>query len=548
MDLIPRQTAELHDLLWRLRAGAAAPEQLSRLERMVCEDPRVRAFYVRYMHLCADLHWNAAEDGERAAADTPASKEGSGVGVQDSESLVQPIVIDTSITHYPSSTTYSSLGSWLFSYTVATVFVGLLILGAWAVKITHCHELADNNSRRQTASGLSAKEPEMVFVGRITGMVDVEWSKAPNYLPPAGVHVSLGRRYVLDAGLMEITYDSGARVILEGPCTYTVESSTRGYLALGKLTARVETDREIGRQGDREKKPGDESSLSPSPFLPISPSFVVRTPTAVVTDLGTEFGVEVSEDGNTTSHVFRGSVKVQVAGDAGSASDTRQKEMILRANESARVERAGRVRETPQMPAEEKPHTVRFTHPTPPPVFVRQMPKRAPIELFNTGIGVKEGEPDPHWRIVARSDDPDFKPRPATVKKDVPGNWLTNDPERSQWITLAGDGQKLPDGVVYTFRTTFDLTGLRPGTAAVRGWFIVDNHVRAIRLNSRELSLAEHGTLPPYDLFVGFFAARGFVEEVNALEIEVENDLSAPPHSASPMGLRVKLEGTAIQR
>ena len=51
-----------------------------------------------------------------------------------------------------------------------------------------------------------------------------------------------------------------------------------------------------------------DSSFIPSSFIP----FAVRTPTATVTDLGTEFGVEVSKDGNTTSHVFRGSVRLQV--------------------------------------------------------------------------------------------------------------------------------------------------------------------------------------------------------------------------------------------
>ena len=29
----------------------------------------------------------------------------------------------------------------------------------------------------------------------------------------------LGRRYDLGSGFLEITYDSGARVILQGPCT-----------------------------------------------------------------------------------------------------------------------------------------------------------------------------------------------------------------------------------------------------------------------------------------------------------------------------------------
>jgi len=48
----------------------------------------------------------------------------------------------------------------------------------------------------------------MVFVGRITGMVDVKWSDDPHYLPPPDfAHVPLGRKYELVSGLMEITYE-----------------------------------------------------------------------------------------------------------------------------------------------------------------------------------------------------------------------------------------------------------------------------------------------------------------------------------------------------
>ncbi len=45
--------------------------------------------------------------------------------------------------------------------------------------------------------------------------------------------------------------------------------------------------------------------------------------------------------------------------------------------------------------------------------LLREMPKSVPITLFNTGVGLKPGDPDPHWQIVSRSDDPTFKPRPA---------------------------------------------------------------------------------------------------------------------------------------
>jgi hypothetical protein len=57
-----------------------------------------------------------------------------------------------------------------------------------------------------------------------------------------------------------------------------------------------------------------------------------------VTDLGTEFGVEVDQQGGTISHVFRGSVRVQRFSDAGTPQDAGR---ILHQNELARVERSG---------------------------------------------------------------------------------------------------------------------------------------------------------------------------------------------------------------
>jgi hypothetical protein len=81
---------------------------------------------------------------------------------------------------------------------------------------------------------------------------------------------------------MEITYDTGAKVILQGPVTYEIEAENGGFLRVGKLTGKVETQSARG--------------------------FSVRTPTAKVTDLGTEFGVEILKDGNCQVHVLAGSV------------------------------------------------------------------------------------------------------------------------------------------------------------------------------------------------------------------------------------------------
>ena len=76
------------------------------------------------------------------------------------------------------------------------------------------------------------------------------------------------------------------------------------------------------------------SSIHPSSFIP-NPLFSVRTPTATVTDLGTEFGVEVDKQGGTSAHVFHGVVEVQ----ATAHGSHRCQAIQLNENESAQVQR-----------------------------------------------------------------------------------------------------------------------------------------------------------------------------------------------------------------
>ena len=147
-------------------------------------------------------------------------------------------------------------------------------------------------------------------------MVDCKWAGTAFDSPS----VPLGSKYELASGLMEITYDTGAKVILQGPVTYEVESRTVGILSVGKLTARVENAKQ-------------QAAISKSPNLQISQLFVVRTPTAIVTDLGTEFGVEVRESGATSAHVFRGIVEVQPA-----ANDGKQQGQAVRLTENESVQ------------------------------------------------------------------------------------------------------------------------------------------------------------------------------------------------------------------
>ncbi len=309
----------LENLLNRHVDGDLTGEDRREFERMLLDSPDARGVFWRFARLNSLIRDNIqSQAGRRVAVEHPV-----GAAVElpqqfDLEPQVpeprapnpEPPFPSLSTTNYPPPTA-PFVGSWAFSYMVATVIMGVAILGFWAYKITHHQHIAEAPSQ----SAPSEARQDMVFVGRITGMVDVKWSDDPRYLPPPGyAYVPLGRKYKLDSGLLEITYDSGAKVILEGPCTYEVESTAAGYLSLGKLTAKVEKERSEARSQRSDHYP------LPTTHYPL---FAVRTPTAVVTDLGTEFGVEVSKQGRTKTHVFVGKVRLAAIAPSGEAGEGR---------------------------------------------------------------------------------------------------------------------------------------------------------------------------------------------------------------------------------
>ncbi|NLF09812.1 MAG: hypothetical protein GX594_17805, partial [Pirellulaceae bacterium] len=378
MNVAWEPSEDLVGLIESLCAGEISPDQFARLSDMILSDPSARRYYVRYLRVHANLPrilhpadvLEGKRKGERFAECEFGVRQPFGASVSGplfdpfgQSAAVVPDMVGAEqgdAIFRPSPPPRTSpfvfdVGEHAFSYMVATVFVCLMLLGFWAYKISPDDDasIADNNSRRSTTSGEESIQvsPAPAIVGRITGIVGAKWFDDPDYLPPLGVNVRLGRQYKLKSGLLEITYDSGAKVILEGPCSYEVESTRGGYLSLGKLVARVGAGDEgrgagevasgqwpVASMKDEGGRMKDEASLaaSHSPLATnASPLFTVRTPTALVTDLGTEFGVWVAKNGYTTSQVFAGSVRLAVMG---SQADGSNVEQVLHSGQICRVE------------------------------------------------------------------------------------------------------------------------------------------------------------------------------------------------------------------
>jgi hypothetical protein len=121
------------------------------------------------------------------------------------------------------------------------------------------------------------------------------------------------------------------------------------------------------------------------------------------------------------------------------------------------------------------------------------------------------------------------------------GYWIANT-ATSKWIAPAmaegypTGGTPHPAGT-YTYRLTFDLTGIDPNTVTIGGYAGVDN-VGAIKLNGAALAMG----IPSYNPLTSFSAHAGFVPGVNHLDFVVTNYSAS---GSNPTGLRVSgLTGT----
>lgn len=123
--------------------------------------------------------------------------------------------------------------------------------------------------------------PRATFMARLTLEDEAQWADSSLKARNDG-WLEAGRLNLKD-GLAEVTFGSGARVMLEGPVVFDIEQTNRGFLKRGQLTAEV-----------------------PKPAT----GFVINTPTLNVVDLGTRFGLSVKNSGESEIHVMQGVVEV----------------------------------------------------------------------------------------------------------------------------------------------------------------------------------------------------------------------------------------------
>ena len=306
---------ELDQLLNKLCTDGLTAGQQQQLNDLLRAGAEQRQYYRQYLRLHAAMKWNS-----RKLQEGEASLRGA-IERHRNSSAVQP---DSSFVGLPRISLRDAAGyfseGWPLAYLLGTIIFAVALGICSVVTVTHYTHVARTpiSMPRQPAADIE-------LIGRMTGMVDVRWSDVQT-ATVNGANVFRGRKYSLASGLMEISYQTGAKVLLQGPVTYEVESRDGGYLSIGKLTARLEKKPSAvsGQQSEKVasgqwlvasetnskfQNPEIPKSQIPNPKSSPAPAFTVRTPTITVTDLGTEFDVDVQESGAVEVCVAQGSVE-----------------------------------------------------------------------------------------------------------------------------------------------------------------------------------------------------------------------------------------------
>jgi len=280
----PNESTPLDTLLALQIRGEISPEQRDQLHRSMAENIEVLDYCLDFLIVSAGLETPCQEDNEAAAArleDTLKSH------------VAKPQIPKRHI--------------WRSACKIAAT----LILGCMATfAIMRMLQQSRSQGLAQVINGLAAKWEDSTMSAT------------------RGTQLAKGSRYLVE-GIAQLKMASGAKLLVQGPCRFTLNDTNKIHLTSGAITASIP------------KK---------------ARGFAVETQDCEIVDLGTEFGIRAQAGAQTEIHVFSGKVTLKPS----QAVPGQDSEISLEANQAALVKASSPVEIKAANPAQ----------------FMRKLPQR----------------------------------------------------------------------------------------------------------------------------------------------------------------------------
>lgn len=289
-SLDPVLLDELRSLLAQLCDEQLPQSDWHRLNQILGEHAGARRYYLRYIGVHSALATTAGSPLGSFVVDAQLAVERLTLERFTGRTNSTPLYeLESSLSHR--EVRWRSIIRWAVSLSAV-----LLVAGAawWSTQRVGRHEeqrdfvVADDRPKAEDeVSGARRLVAEVTYVS-----TSAIWQN-PNGSFALASRVRSGQKLTLEHGQVELTYASGAQLLLTGPSEFLVQP-TGGKLRRGELVARVP---QAGH------------------------GFTIETPHGKVIDLGTEFGVVVDDFGVSQVSVFEGKVETFPTGTAGAARD-----------------------------------------------------------------------------------------------------------------------------------------------------------------------------------------------------------------------------------
>lgn len=264
MDKMNPKSYEAVRILVRHMDGSSTPEDFQRLESLVRTDPEARRVYFEYimMAVCMrekkiftsrQLHDESRRSFDPDLWATLLEEEKNAPVVQLQKTPPPaPVPVPHDHKHTARQINKLSLAAAILS-AAALIFI-----------------IAYTN-----VTSLRTIEP----VAEVIDTYNAVWQDASQAPRKGSVLYNTDPRQKLLSGLVKVRFNTGAEVIIEGPAFYACKAPDQMTLSRGKAFAHI----------------------------PLSASgFMINTPASKIIDLGTEFGVEIDDQGNSLVQMYKG--------------------------------------------------------------------------------------------------------------------------------------------------------------------------------------------------------------------------------------------------
>ena len=316
-------TPEQLNLLSELLDGKLTEEGWQRLSEMLRDNPEMQDEYRRFMKLHALLHLDLSSGQLRLPPVLQLKAEAPGPieTVAAAENAATPGIAATASRIWNSwriSAQTMNRGRrlrWLSAFGALAASVAIVSWSQVMSSSSHRGETdqaATSDRSSRPTSNTKTDNPSVALLGQASRAV---WGD-PKLKLSVGTSLEPGK-FVLNQGLVQIEFFSGASVIIEAPANFEIVSAKRIVCNLGKIRAHVPTQ---------------------------AVGFTIWTPSYSAVDLGTEFTVQVEPTGISQFHVLEGEVDLW-----GHRRDPGTPAQRLTAGKGVRASASGQLTEVPDV-------------------------------------------------------------------------------------------------------------------------------------------------------------------------------------------------------